>query len=80
MVKVVCHGCEAPYQIDERRIPAAGLKMRCPKCGTSLLVPSPRRPGSGAGRRPCGATSGRSATSAPSPDGRVSSVASTCPP
>lgn len=44
MVKVVCHGCEAPYQIDERRIPAAGLKMRCPKCGTSLLVPHPDGP------------------------------------
>jgi predicted Zn finger-like uncharacterized protein len=46
MVKVECHGCSAPYQIDERRIPPAGLKMRCPKCGTSLLV---NRPGQDAG-------------------------------
>src|SRR5512139_3340510 len=44
MVKVECHGCSAPYQVDERRIPPAGLKMRCPKCGASLLV---QRPGQG---------------------------------
>lgn len=38
MVNVQCHGCKAPYQIDEKRIPAAGLKMRCPQCATQLLV------------------------------------------
>ncbi len=41
MVKVECESCNAPFQIDERRIPPAGLKMRCPKCGHSFLVPSP---------------------------------------
>ncbi|MFO0614757.1 MAG: zinc-ribbon domain-containing protein [Polyangiaceae bacterium] len=41
MVKVECEGCKAPYEIDERRIPASGLKMRCPKCGTSVLVQKP---------------------------------------
>jgi len=41
MVKVECEGCKAPYQIEERRIPASGLKMRCPKCGTSVLVQKP---------------------------------------
>src|SRR5690348_8345046 len=41
MVKVECEGCKAPYEIDERRIPATGLKMRCPKCGTSVLVQKP---------------------------------------
>ena len=41
MVKVECDGCKAPYQIDEKRIPPAGLKMRCPKCGTNLLVMMP---------------------------------------
>ena len=45
MVKVECDGCKAPYQIDEKRIPATGLKMRCPKCGTNLVV---MKPGSGA--------------------------------
>lgn len=49
MFKVECPGCKAPYQVDERRIPASGLKMRCPKCGTSFKVDSPvdgRRSGS----------------------------------
>ncbi|MGO9713108.1 MAG: tetratricopeptide repeat protein [Polyangiaceae bacterium] len=38
MLKVECESCKAPYQIDERRVPAAGLKMRCPKCGHSFVV------------------------------------------
>ncbi|APR83368.1 TPR domain protein [Minicystis rosea] len=45
MVKVECDGCKAPYQIDEKRIPPTGLKMRCPKCGTNILV---TKPGAGA--------------------------------
>ena len=36
MFKVECEGCSAPYEIDERRVPASGLKMRCPKCGSTL--------------------------------------------
>ena len=49
MFKVECPGCKAPYQVDERRIPSSGLKMRCPKCGTSFKVDPPtegRRAGS----------------------------------
>ncbi|WP_437897766.1 tetratricopeptide repeat protein [Sorangium sp. So ce124] len=38
MIKVECDGCKSPYQVDEKRVPPAGLRMRCPKCGTSLLV------------------------------------------
>lgn len=38
MVKVECDGCKSPYQVEERRIPPAGLRMRCSKCGTSMLV------------------------------------------
>lgn len=45
MVKVECDGCKAPYQIDEKRIPPAGLKMRCPKCGTNLVVMKPESGG-----------------------------------
>jgi predicted Zn finger-like uncharacterized protein len=41
MFKVECPGCKAPYQVDERRVPASGLKMRCPKCGTSFQVEAP---------------------------------------
>lgn len=38
MFKVECPVCRAPYQVDERRVPAGGLKMRCPKCGNSFPV------------------------------------------
>ncbi|MFO0756398.1 MAG: tetratricopeptide repeat protein [Byssovorax sp.] len=48
MVKVECDGCKAPYQIDEKRIPPTGLKMRCPKCGTNLLVMKPAEPAAAA--------------------------------
>src|SRR5580658_5275543 len=41
MFKVECESCKSPFQIDERRVPPAGLKMRCPKCGHSFLVASP---------------------------------------
>jgi cellulose synthase operon protein C len=41
MLKVECESCKAPYQIDERRVPPTGLKMRCPKCGHSFLVTNP---------------------------------------
>src|SRR6478609_9488478 len=41
MFKVECPGCKAPYQVDERRIPQSGLKMRCPKCGSSFKVDAP---------------------------------------
>jgi predicted Zn finger-like uncharacterized protein len=38
MIKVACLSCSAPYDLDERRLPATGLRMRCPKCGTSFQV------------------------------------------
>jgi cellulose synthase operon protein C len=42
MFKVECPGCKAPYQVDERRVPSGGLKMRCPKCGNAFQVDPPR--------------------------------------
>src|SRR5437660_4844297 len=41
MLNVECEGCKATYPVDERRIPQTGLKMRCPKCGTSFVVNRP---------------------------------------
>src|SRR3954464_3744064 len=43
MLKVECESCKAPYQVDERRVPATGLKMRCPKCGHTFLVTDPSK-------------------------------------
>lgn len=31
----------ASYDVDEQRIPASGMKMRCPKCGTSVVLHPP---------------------------------------
>src|SRR4249920_2748597 len=44
MLKIECESCKAPYQIDERRIPPTGLKMRCPRCGHSFVVKNPSAP------------------------------------
>jgi cellulose synthase operon protein C len=52
MLNVECEGCQAPYQLDERRVPAAGLKMRCPKCGHSFVVAKPGAPTPPAPLRP----------------------------
>lgn len=41
MFKVECESCHAPYELDENRLPPGGLKMRCPKCGTSFMVRPP---------------------------------------
>ncbi len=41
MFEVACPSCKATYQVDERRVPATGLKMRCPKCGESFQVTTP---------------------------------------
>lgn len=38
MIKVDCESCHAPYDLDERRLPPGGMKMRCPKCGASFHV------------------------------------------
>src|SRR5688572_14525575 len=38
MIHVQCDGCAAPYPIEERRVPPGGLKIRCTKCGKSLVV------------------------------------------
>lgn len=49
MLKVECESCKAPYQVDERRVPPTGLKMRCPKCGHTFLVTDPSKAGAAAG-------------------------------
>ncbi|HSQ62678.1 MAG TPA: tetratricopeptide repeat protein [Polyangiaceae bacterium] len=41
MLRIQCESCQAPYQVDERRVPAQGLKMRCPKCGHTFMVQKP---------------------------------------
>jgi predicted Zn finger-like uncharacterized protein len=38
MRKVNCEACGTAYDVDPRRIPPNGMKMRCPACGASVHV------------------------------------------
>jgi len=64
MIKVECVSCKAPYELDERRIPEKGMKMRCPKCGTSFNV---TRQGVSEGAAPSQAIAPPAAIAAPPP-------------
>lgn len=41
MFTVECDSCRASYELDERRVPDGGMRMRCPKCGASFVVDKP---------------------------------------
>ncbi len=41
MFRVECPGCAKAHQVDERRVPAKGLQMRCGHCGESFRVEAP---------------------------------------
>ena len=45
-MRVACPHCRAEYNVDERRIPAAGLNVKCPKCQKAFPVRK-AAPGSG---------------------------------
>src|ERR1700712_3785036 len=38
MRKVNCEACGTAYEVDPRRVPPNGMKMRCPACGASVHV------------------------------------------
>jgi predicted Zn finger-like uncharacterized protein len=82
MLKVECESCKAPYQIDERRVPPTGLKMRCPKCGYSFMVASPDaalRPAPGVADRPQAPPAPLPPPSPPPPPRRPPSAAPRAP-
>lgn len=45
MFTVECPECKVSYQVDERRVPANGLRMRCPKCSAAFVVEKPETAG-----------------------------------
>ncbi len=51
-MQVACPSCSAEYPVDERRLPASGLKMRCPKCGSRFHVHADGRVEDAAPARP----------------------------
>jgi predicted Zn finger-like uncharacterized protein len=51
-MRVVCPHCTAAYNVDDKRVPPAGLTVRCPKCQQTFPVrptteAAGQRPGSG---------------------------------
>ncbi|MEI8255078.1 MAG: zinc-ribbon domain-containing protein, partial [Deltaproteobacteria bacterium] len=38
MIQVRCEGCHSAFDLDERRIPKSGMRVRCPKCASSFHV------------------------------------------
>lgn len=40
-MRITCPSCQASYNIDDRRLPAAGLNVRCPKCQNAFPVKPP---------------------------------------
>ncbi len=69
MLNVQCPGCSAPYSISEKRVPAGGMKMRCPKCGNSFNVAAD------------GSVSTEGAAASPQPGGRaLQSIGAPMPP
>ncbi len=44
-MRVACPQCTSAYNLDERRIPAAGLNVKCPKCQKTFPVRKPAQPG-----------------------------------
>ncbi|OGC41617.1 hypothetical protein A2Y85_04615 [candidate division WOR-3 bacterium RBG_13_43_14] len=38
---VICNSCQTKYSVDERKIPAAGVKVRCHKCQNIILIKPP---------------------------------------
>ena len=46
-MKISCPKCPAVYELDESRIPAAGLSIKCPKCQTPFTVAKPKSAGAG---------------------------------
>ncbi|HEY7726601.1 MAG TPA: zinc-ribbon domain-containing protein, partial [Anaeromyxobacteraceae bacterium] len=41
VVRIACPSCRAEYEVDDARIPAAGLNVRCPRCQAAFPVRPP---------------------------------------
>lgn len=47
---VECGHCHAKYNIDDKKIPASGVKVRCKKCGNVIYIRKPAAPIAGTDR------------------------------
>ena len=37
-MKVVCESCQAKYQVPDERVAGKKLKIRCKRCGATVLI------------------------------------------
>src|SRR5256884_9591596 len=42
VVKISCPNCSAAYELDDSRVPPAGLSIKCPKCKNPFTVHRPK--------------------------------------
>ena len=50
-MKISCPNCSAAYELDDNRVPPAGLSIKCPKCKNPFTVHKPK-PGEAAAAKP----------------------------
>ena len=41
-MRIQCPNCPAAYELDDGRVPPAGLSIKCPKCKTPFTVHQPK--------------------------------------
>ena len=41
-MKISCPNCSAAYELDDARVPPAGLSIKCPKCKNPFTVHKPK--------------------------------------
>ena len=41
-MKISCPNCSAAYELDDSRVPPAGLSIKCPKCKNPFTVHKPK--------------------------------------
>ncbi len=40
-MKISCPGCQTMFALDDKRVPATGLSIKCPKCKAAFSVQHP---------------------------------------
>ena len=70
-MKISCPNCPAAYELDEGRIPPAGLSIKCPKCKVPFVVHKPKADE--------GAATGKAAFAVPLPGSGAESSAAKRP-
>ena len=68
-MKIACPGCKAEYNIEDSRIPPAGLNMKCPKCMATFAVRKEGAAPPAAARPPPGPPPGARPGAVPLPGG-----------